>query len=83
MGNFCLWNPDLLVESGILLKESGIQPRESGIPLTIGIQNPSSTVPDWNLVPGIRNPQRGIKNPRMSWIPLHGVIGSSCYRDVR
>ena len=22
---------------------------------------------------GIRNPQRGIQNPRMSWIPLHGA----------
>ena len=35
--NFCLWNP----ESWAL--ESGIQLKESGIPLTIGIQNPSST----------------------------------------
>ena len=34
---FCLWNP----ESWAL--ESGIQLRESGIPLTIEIQNPSST----------------------------------------
>ena len=25
---------------------------------------------------GIRNPQRGIQNPRLSWIPLHGAI---CY----
>ena len=28
----------------------------------------------WNLVPGIRNPQRGIQNPRLCWIiPLQGV----------
>ena len=43
---------------------------ESGIPLTIGIQNPSSTDKYWNLVPGIQNPQRGVQNPRLSWIPL-------------
>ena len=24
-----------------------------------------------NLVPSFRNPQRGIQNPRLSWIPLH------------
>ena len=39
----------------------------------IGIQNPSSTDKDWNPVPGIRNPQRGIQNPRLSRIPLHGA----------
>ena len=55
----------------ILLMESGIQFMESGIPLTIGIQNPSSTDKDWNPVPGIWNPQRGIQNPSLSWIPLH------------
>ena len=64
---FCLWNP----ESRVL--ESGIQLMESGIPLTIGIQNPSSTDKDWNPVPGIWNPQRGIQNPSLSWIPLHEV----------
>ena len=36
-GNFCLWN----LESWVL--EFGIHLKESGIPLTIGIQNPSST----------------------------------------
>ena len=61
----CLWNP----ESRVL--ESGTQLMESGIPLTIGIQNPSSTDKDWNPVPGIWNPQRGIQNPSLSWIPLH------------
>ena len=48
--NFSLWNG----ESCSL--ESGIQLKESGIPLTIGIQNPSSTDKDWNSVPRIRNP---------------------------
>ena len=27
-----------------------------------------------NLVPSFRNPQRGIQNPRLSWISLFGVI---------
>ena len=62
--NFCLWNP----ESWAF--ESGIQLKESGIPLTIGIQNLSSTDKDWNPVPGIRNPRSGIQNPRLSWILL-------------
>ena len=26
-----------------------------------------------NLVPEIRNPRRGIQNPKLSWIPLHGA----------
>ena len=55
---FCLWN----LESRAL--ESEIQLKETGIPLTIGIQNSSSTVKDWNPVPGIRNPRRGIQYPR-------------------
>ena len=53
--------------------ESGIQLNESEIPRTIGIQIPSSTDRDWNPVPEIRNPRCGIQNPRLSWIPLHGV----------
>jgi len=65
--NFFLWN----LESWVL--ESGIQLKESGIPLTIGIQNPSSTDSNWNPAPGIRNPQRRIQNPGLSWIPLKGV----------
>ena len=56
------------LESWVL--ESGIQLKESGIPLTIGIQNPSSTDKYWNPVPGIRNPWRGIQNPGLSWIPV-------------
>ena len=53
----------------------------SGIPLTIGIRKPSSTDKDWNPVPGIRNPPRGIQNPRLSWIRLHGARTSSyCFK---
>ena len=60
-----------ITETGkILLMESGIQLKESGIPLTIVIQNPSSTDKYWNPVPRIRNLQCGIRNPRLSWIPL-------------
>ena len=43
---------------------------ESGILLTTGV--PNSTDKHWNPVLGIRNPRRGILNPRLSWIPLHG-----------
>ena len=57
--------------------ESGIQLKESGIPLTIVIQNPSSTDKYWNPVPWIRNPQCEIRNPRLSCIPLHEAIGFS------
>ena len=64
----CLWNP----ESSAL--ESGIQLKESGILLYIGFQNPSFINKDWNPVPVIRNPRRGIQNPRLSWIPLYGSI---------
>ena len=76
--SFCLLNPEsgniLLVESGILgLRIPKIQLKESGIPLTIRVQYPSSTDKDWNSVPGIRNPPRGIQNPRPSWIPIHEV----------
>ena len=44
--------------------------KESGIPLAIGIQNPSSTQKDWNPAPGIRNPWRGIRNPRLLGFPF-------------
>ena len=66
-GKFCFWK----VEFQAL--ESGIQRKESRIPLTIEIQNPSSTNEDWNLIPGIRNPWRRNHNPRLSWISLHGA----------
>ena len=69
-----VWNPESWVlECGILLKESGI-------PLTIGIQDPSSTDKYWNPVTGIRNPRREIQNPRLSWIPLHGVRRTEQWR---
>ena len=51
----------------------GIHLKESGIQLRIGIQNPSSTDKDWNQVAGIRNPRRGIQNPRLCWIPFHSL----------
>ena len=54
-------------------KKSGIQYLEPGILIKIWIQNPSSTDTDWNPVPGIRDPLRGIQNPRLYWIPLHGA----------
>ena len=41
--------------------ESGIQLKESGIPLTIGIQNPSSTDKYWN--PVTWNPESTVWNP--------------------
>ena len=53
--------------------ESGIQLKESGISLTIGVQNPSSKDKDWNPVPWIWNPGRGIQNIKLSWISLHGA----------
>ena len=64
-GNLCLRNP----ESWVL--EPGIQPKESGTQLTIRIQNPRTTEKYWNQVCGIRNPQCGFENPRLSWITLH------------
>jgi len=61
-GTFCLWNPEsgnfYLWNSESSALESEIQLKESGIPLTIVIQNPSSTGKDWNPVSGIQNPQR-------------------------
>ena len=63
---------------------SGIQLKESGIQLRIGIQNPSSTDKDWNQVAGIRNPRRGIQNPRLSWIRLQRSLGRNFYsRKIR
>ena len=54
-------------KKSIKTENIGIQPfLESGIHWA-GIRNP---------VVRIRNPQRGIQNPRLSWIPLHGA---TCY----
>ena len=63
----------LLVKSGILGFGIRNTAQELGIQLTIGIQNPLSIVKGWNSVTGIRYPLRGIQNPRLSWIPLHGI----------
>ena len=46
---------------------------ESHYQLESGIQKPSSTDKYWNPVIVIRNPQRGVQNPRLSWIPSHGA----------
>ena len=35
---------------------------------------------NWNQVPGIRNPRRGIQNPRLSWIALHVAIPNRTYQ---
>ena len=51
-----MWNP----ESWAL--ESGVQLKESGITLVIGSENPSSTVKDWNRVPGIKYLESGIRD---------------------
>ena len=45
----------------------------SQISPTVGIRNPSSTEGDWNPDPGILNQRRGIQNPGLFWIPLHGA----------
>ena len=54
--------------------ESGIQLKESGHSLTIEIQNPSFSDKDRYTVPGIRNPLRGIQNPKLSWIPIGRIV---------
>ena len=53
-------------------KKSGIQYLEPGILIKFEsrIQVPLT---DWNPVHGIRDPLRGIQNPRLYWIPLHGA----------
>ena len=61
----------LLLESGILGFGIWKTAQGSRNPLRIGIQNPSSTDKDWNPVPGVQNPQSGIQDLRLSWIPLN------------
>ena len=51
------------VPGEVLLVEPGIQLKESGILPRIRI----------------RNPRRGIQNPRLSWISLHGAICQSFF----
>ena len=73
--NLCFWNPESNKFCRWIL--------DFGIRNTaLGIQNPTS---DWNPkskfhwqrilnpVPGIRNQRRGIQDPRLFWISLHGV----------
>ena len=71
---FCCVTPPtprkfLPMESGIYeifpcgMENPALWNPESRIPLTIGIQNPSSTDKDWNSVRRIRNPRQGIQNP--------------------
>ena len=69
------WNP----ESSSTDKGPESSTWESGIPLTIGIQNPSSTNKDWNPVPGIQNTPRGIQNP--IWGEIYR--GTSIERTVK
>ena len=66
-----------LMESRIL--GFGIRNTAQGVrnPTNDWNQNPSSTDKYGNPVPGIRNPQRGFQNPRLPWIPLHGVNDNS------
>ena len=63
----------------------GRQLEESRILLTIGIQNPSSTDKGCNPVPGIRNPWRGIQNPRLSCFLLRGtaILRITQYQTTR
>ena len=56
------------------IRTPGFWNLESHYQLESGIQNPSSTDKYWNPVIVIRNPQRGVQNPRLSWIPSHGAI---------
>ena len=92
---FCLWN---LESREILFVESGKQFKESGIPVTIGIQNPSSTIKDWNTVPGICGVESRIqerlrfpgarrfidKVRRKRRLKLGGLgRGHLCYREAR
>ena len=55
--------------------EAGFCALESGAPVTVGIGNPSSTDKESRKFQfkGIRNPRRGIQNPRLPWIPLPGA----------
>ena len=64
----------LLTESGTM--GFGIRSTAHRIRNLTSDWNPESTFhcKDWNPVPGIRNPRRGIQNPKLSGIPLYGAI---------
>ena len=70
----------LFVESGIL--SFGMRNKAQRIRNATKDWNPiqRSTRKKWNEVPGIRNPRRGIQNPRLSWIPLHETKSSTCQK---
>ena len=75
--NFGLWN----LESWL----SGIRDSAQGRGNPTNDANPKSKFHwqrIWNPVPGTQNPRRRIQNPRLSWIPLHGVTDKqkSSYR---
>ena len=58
----------LVMHSNNVFQCSKIQTRKRNAKKSI------KAVKNWNpALFGIRNPQRGIQNPRMSWIPLHGA----------
>ena len=63
----------LLVESGIMRKNSESHQR-------LKSRLPSSNVNDWNPVLGMRNPQLGIHDPRLSCFPLHGMTLKTLYK---
>ena len=63
----------MVVESGIWENFAG-EIRNLGLWNPTNDLNPESKFKYWNPVPRIRNPQRGIKNPRLSWIPLRREI---------
>ena len=73
--NFCLLNPEswkfLLVEfrqnPGLWNPEYSCRNPESHKQLEFAIQ--IQLKKNWNPVIEIRNPWRGIQNPRLSWIP--------------
>ena len=71
-----------IIESAIRGLKSGIKRKESTIPRTIITQNQSTTDKDCNLVPGFRNPRRGIKNLRLTWISLRGSKFGSVEKEL-
>ena len=79
---FCWGGGDHLESENILLVESrilgfGIQNTAQEIRKPLKHWNPESKLPwqglAWNPVPRMGHPRHGIQNPRLSWIPSHGV----------
>ena len=62
--NFCLWNLESCMGFGMRNTAQRIRnPTKDWNPIQ------DATRKNWNQVPGIKNPWRGIQNPRLSWIP--------------